>query len=106
MRCVGEESSDLRHVKLQSAPPEVAQALHSGNRDILPQPSQDAWGLGLVAFELLAGSPSYDLEKATYSEVCIPRKRAPFQGCWSMLGSYPYKPLLVIEKLSARKFYQ
>lgn len=59
---------------LRNAAPEVAEALQSGHKDVLPQPSQDAWGLGVTVFELLAGSPAYDLQNATHVEVCSPNK--------------------------------
>eukprot|EP00892_Ulva_mutabilis_P008922 jgi/Ulvmu1/6401/UM003_0029.1 len=44
---------------LRYTAPEVIQALHRRERVIVPEPSLDAWSLGVMAFELLTGKPAF-----------------------------------------------
>lgn len=37
------------------------QALDKGQKDIIPQPSMDAWALGVMAYELLTGGPAFQI---------------------------------------------
>ena len=44
---------------LRYTAPEVIQALHRRECTIVPEPSLDAWSLGVMAFELLTGKPAF-----------------------------------------------
>ena len=46
---------------LTYAAPEVVHAFVSGLQIIHATPALDAWALGVMAFELLTGSPAFDL---------------------------------------------
>ena len=56
MACIG-ESAFPRCTPLYAAP-EVMQALDH-NRDIVVQPSQDIWALGVMAYETIVGEPLF-----------------------------------------------
>ena len=45
---------------LAYAPPEVVEAFHTDRRLIESTPALDAWSLGVMAYELLTGSPAYN----------------------------------------------
>jgi hypothetical protein len=64
-----------------NTPPEVAGVMHGGTCRVPLQPSQDAWGLGLTAFELLTGSSSYDLNGANDAEVCLLMRPTRWHAC-------------------------
>lgn len=52
--------------------PEVVEELQNGATMVSPQPAQDVWSLGVIAVELLTGSPAFDLSKYSLSQVwCI-----------------------------------
>lgn len=55
---VGEEVTP--EAQLDYSPPEVLAAAASGSESIRAHPSQDAWALGVVAFELLTGKKALD----------------------------------------------
>eukprot|EP00892_Ulva_mutabilis_P002845 jgi/Ulvmu1/12561/UM091_0002.1 len=43
------------------SPPEVVDALEAGVRAVVADPATDAWALGVVAFEVLTGCPTFDV---------------------------------------------
>jgi serine/threonine protein kinase len=49
--------------------PEVVMQLHKGATTVVPQPAQDVWALGVIAVEMLTGSPAFDLRSQTRTEV-------------------------------------
>ena len=54
---------------LRYAAPEVVDAVHRGDRKIIPEASQDVWSLGVTAFELLTGKPAFELATDDTQEV-------------------------------------
>ena len=57
---------------LPYAPPEVVAADGSGHHGVVVDPSQDAWALGVVAFELLTGRNAFDDNAEGEEEVRFP----------------------------------
>jgi serine/threonine protein kinase len=51
------------------AAPEVVKEIQSGASMVTAQPAQDVWALGIIAVELLTGSPAFNLEQYTVSQV-------------------------------------
>ena len=51
--------------------PEVVEELQSGAGTVTPQPAQDVWAVGVMAVELLTGSPAFDIMKHNLSQVCL-----------------------------------
>lgn len=49
--------------------PEVVEELQKGATAVTPQPAQDVWALGVIAIELLTGSPAFDLANYNLSQV-------------------------------------
>jgi serine/threonine protein kinase len=64
---------------LAYAAPEVLHAVEMGMKTIESTPALDAWSLGVMAFELLTGSPAFQL-------VTDGRARVRFSVMASMLG--------------------
>ena len=56
---------------LAYAPPEVALACRGGLQSIAATEALDAWSLGVMAFELLTGAPTYDLVTSGRGKVCL-----------------------------------
>jgi serine/threonine protein kinase len=54
---------------LAYAAPEVVRALVMGTRTVVTTPALDAWSLGVMAFELLTGSPAFQLVTDGYAKV-------------------------------------
>lgn len=54
---------------LTYAPPEVVHAFVAGEQKTEASPAIDAWALGVMAFELLTGSPAFDLLTAGTASV-------------------------------------
>eukprot|EP00892_Ulva_mutabilis_P004144 jgi/Ulvmu1/2100/UM125_0004.1 len=49
------------HCTLAYAAPESVHAFERGDREICASPAQDAWALGVLAFELLTAAPAFDM---------------------------------------------
>jgi serine/threonine protein kinase len=55
---------------LAYAAPEVVRALEMGTKTVVSTPALDAWSLGVMAFELLTGSPAFRLVTDGRARVC------------------------------------
>ena len=66
---VGEEAP--LSFTLAYASPEVLEAVRERRTSIEARPAQDAWSLGVTAFELLTGSPAFDLLSHGRGKVCL-----------------------------------
>lgn len=55
---------------LAYAPPEAVQAYERGEREIRCVPELDSWALGVLAFELLRGTPAFDMAAEGQAKVC------------------------------------
>ena len=60
------------HLTLAYAAPESVRAFASGATTMACQPSQDAWALGVMAFELLTGASAFQIVTDGQSKVCRP----------------------------------
>jgi serine/threonine protein kinase len=56
---------------LAYAAPEVLHAVETGMKTIESTPALDAWSLGVMAFELLTGSPAFKLVTDGRARVCF-----------------------------------
>jgi len=57
---------------LRYTAPEVIQALAGNERRMIPEPSLDAWALGVMAFELLTGQAAFQVMVDGAEDVRIP----------------------------------
>jgi eukaryotic-like serine/threonine-protein kinase len=63
---------------LAYAAPEVVRALEMGTKTIIGTTALDAWSLGVMAFELLTGSPAFRLVTDGRARVCVFLRYSPF----------------------------
>jgi len=70
MHALGYVHRDLKPANVMWLPRQK-EAVRERRTSIEARPAQDAWSLGVTAFELLTGSPAFDLLSHGRGKVCL-----------------------------------